>query len=157
MGRPCLLTEKAVTGLEKDLALGMTWRMASANQGIDYTTVRAWIIADEQDPGNEKYCNISNRCSRAREKAKIHAIIAWRKAFNKDWRAAHKFLACVDREHFSERHYIKHQIDARIQPHDLSKLSVEDLQVLRDLVDRTNIEDVTGDDNPAEQAEPEEE
>jgi hypothetical protein len=83
LGRPTKFNDETVERLCRAVASGVSFKSACVVAGIGVTTLNEW---------REKYPDLEERLSDAREQARLKALQAIKTAGEKDWRAYAEWL-----------------------------------------------------------------
>lgn len=149
VGAPSKFTESMATTIIESVANGNYTTVAAQAAGIHPTTLANWREKGEADleQGVESdFASFVERLTRAIAEAETVAVDAIRSAFSDDWRAAMEFLKRkkrTDSGDWGSVEKLEHSgpeggpIRAEVQ-HDLSRLSVEELEQYRELLAKAN-------------------
>ena len=141
-GRPTKLDAATQVRIVQAISAGNYYEAASVYGGIDYSTFRLWMQRGEA-ASSGLFRDFFEAVKRAEAEAEVRTVAQWQAQVPEDWRAARDFLArrYPSRWGPTEHHEVTGKDGGPMQVQDLSRLSVDDLVKLSDILERATAPD----------------
>jgi len=105
-GRPTKLTQEVQDRFLEALRVGNFYEACCGYAGIDYGTLRQWMIKGGQ--GKQPYANFRQAVLKAEADAEARIVANWQQHIPSDWRAARDFLGRRHADRWGPRDKVEH-------------------------------------------------